>query len=184
MSWKRSHLAILLFINISKKKKKKHEREAIGEGTPVPKSFFLKRMIPLVCRYEPGVLQSCSKAGEFLLDLVVVCVGGGGWVELEFPSFELFCTEAFQFDYEAPFHRALMQRAAQNESEPWADWLSGGLVVAALWGRHGDTPPPTPPAPLAELEKSREMGKATVSGSLAKWARATPTCSKSFETGM
>lgn len=78
-----------------------------------------------------------------------------------------------------------MQRAAQNESEPWADWLSGGLVVAALRGRHGDTPPPThffPP--LAALEKSGEMGKATESGSLAKWARATPTCSKSFETGM
>lgn len=55
----------------------------------------------------------------------------------EFPSFELFCTEAFQFDYEAPFHRAWMPRAAQNESEPLAGRLSSSLPVPALWGQPG-----------------------------------------------
>lgn len=76
-----------------KKKQKKQEREkqSVKElqclshltakywlvYNPPPFFFFLKRMIPLVCRYEPGVLQSYSKAGEFLLDLVVVVVAGG-----------------------------------------------------------------------------------------------------------
>lgn len=132
-------------------------------------------MIPLVCRYEPGVLQSCSKAGEFLLDLVVVVVEGRcGWAG-EFPSFELFCTEAFQFDYEAPFHRALMQRAAQNESEPWADWLSVGLTVAALWGRNWGAPTPTTPSAspylLSQKQGIRKGHRVWVAGQVGQWAR-------------
>ena len=56
----------------------------------------------------------------------------------ELPSFKLFCTEAFQFDYEAPFHRAWMLRAIQNESEPLADW-TGSLPVCPLWWHQGIT---------------------------------------------
>lgn len=50
----------------------------------------------------------------------------------ELPSFKLFCTEAFQFDYEAPFHRAWMLYAIQNESEP--------LVSTGAVGMTGATP--------------------------------------------
>lgn len=54
----------------------------------------------------------------------------------EFPSFKLFCTEAFQFDYEAPFHRGWMLRAIQNEIEPSVGW-TGSLPVSPPWGHQG-----------------------------------------------
>lgn len=65
--------------------------------------------------------------------------GGRKEREPEFPSFELFCTEAFQFDCEAPFHRAWVPCAARNESEPLAGRLSSSLPGPDLWGQPGGT---------------------------------------------
>lgn len=55
------------------------------------------------------------------------------------PSFKLFCTEAFQFDYEAPFHRAWMLHAIQNEIEPLVDWLVSSPPRVSSAGALGDS---------------------------------------------
>lgn len=66
----------------------------------------------------------------------------------ELPSFKLFCTEAFQFDYEAPFHRAWMLRAIPNEIEPLVGW-TGSLPVSPLWGHKGTTRATLPAVPFS-----------------------------------
>lgn len=61
-----------------------------------------------------------------------------------------------------------MPQAAPNESELWAGWLSGSLLVGALWGRHGDVTTPASPhthapiPPIAALAKAGKEGKAAV----------------------
>ncbi len=79
------------------------------------------------------------------------------------PSFKLFCTEAFQFDYEAPFHRAWMLRAIQNEIEPLVGWTAASLCLLCegIGGQEGQG---LSPHCLVGFWGNTKTGRALVAG--------------------